>query len=103
MSGERKQLLAAIRANPDDDAPRLVFADWLEENGEPDFAEFIRVEIERDRLSHDYDYPRREALHKHSDALRRRGAFPGETHGLNILSPTKRWRRIRTAASGLGK
>jgi uncharacterized protein (TIGR02996 family) len=32
---ERDDLLAAIRANPDDDTPRLVFADWLDEN-EPD-------------------------------------------------------------------
>jgi uncharacterized protein (TIGR02996 family) len=32
---ERDALLAAIRANPDDDATRLVFADWLDEH-EPD-------------------------------------------------------------------
>lgn len=34
---------AAIRANPDDDLPRLVFADWLDENGQPDRAEYIRL------------------------------------------------------------
>jgi uncharacterized protein (TIGR02996 family) len=28
-------LLAAIRAAPDDDAPRLVYADWLTERGDP--------------------------------------------------------------------
>jgi uncharacterized protein (TIGR02996 family) len=43
---EREALLAAVCANPDDDTPRLVFADWLEENGEPERAEFIRVQIE---------------------------------------------------------
>ncbi|QJW99786.1 TIGR02996 domain-containing protein [Frigoriglobus tundricola] len=32
--------------NPDDDTPRLVFADWLQEHGEEDRAEFIRVQIE---------------------------------------------------------
>lgn len=32
---DRDALLAAIRANPDDDTPRLVFADWLDEH-EPD-------------------------------------------------------------------
>jgi uncharacterized protein (TIGR02996 family) len=37
-------LLDAIRAAPDDDAPRLVYADWLEENGQPERAEFIRVQ-----------------------------------------------------------
>src|SRR5215211_3965646 len=39
--------LAAIRANPDDDAPRLVYADWLEEQ-----AEYIRREIQ-----HAIDFP----------------------------------------------
>lgn len=39
-------LLAAIRAAPDDDAPRLIYADWLEEHGQPERAEFIRVQCE---------------------------------------------------------
>ena len=43
---EREALLAAVYANPDDDTPRLVFADWLQENGEPERAEFIRVQCE---------------------------------------------------------
>jgi uncharacterized protein (TIGR02996 family) len=38
--------LAAIRAAPDDDAPRLIYADWLDEHGEPERAEFIRVQCE---------------------------------------------------------
>lgn len=38
--------LAAICDQPDDDAPRLVFADWLEENGDGARAEFIRTQIE---------------------------------------------------------
>jgi uncharacterized protein (TIGR02996 family) len=33
MSGERDAFMTAILANPDDDTPRLVFADWLDENG----------------------------------------------------------------------
>jgi len=37
--------LAAIIANPADDAPRLVYADWLEEHDDPR-GEFIRVQIE---------------------------------------------------------
>jgi uncharacterized protein (TIGR02996 family) len=36
-------LLRAIRAVPEDDTPRLVYADWLDENGQPERAEFIRV------------------------------------------------------------
>src|SRR5262245_6067687 len=37
--------LRAICQAPDDDAPRLVFADWLDENGDPGRAEFIRLQI----------------------------------------------------------
>jgi uncharacterized protein (TIGR02996 family) len=45
MSNEAA-FLAAIRAAPGDDAPRLVFADWFEDNGRPERAEFIRVQLE---------------------------------------------------------
>src|SRR5262249_40326120 len=34
----------AIRDEPDDDTPRLVYSDWLEEHGELARAEFIRVQ-----------------------------------------------------------
>ncbi len=37
--------IAAILAAPDDDAPRLVCADWLEERGQPERAEIIRVQV----------------------------------------------------------
>lgn len=40
-------LLAAVRANPADDLPRLVAADWLEERGQHERAEFVRVQVER--------------------------------------------------------
>lgn len=38
--------LAAIIERPDDDLPRLIAADWLDENGQPDRAEFIRLQCE---------------------------------------------------------
>jgi uncharacterized protein (TIGR02996 family) len=44
-AAERQPFLAAIRANPEDDLTRLVYADWLEENGEPDRAYLIRWQI----------------------------------------------------------
>jgi uncharacterized protein (TIGR02996 family) len=53
MSSQRAALIAGIRAAPDDDAPRLVCADWFEEQGDEANvarAEFIRVQIERARL-----------------------------------------------------
>jgi uncharacterized protein (TIGR02996 family) len=42
--------LKMICANPADDAPRLVYADWLDENDAADRAEFIRVQIELNRI-----------------------------------------------------
>jgi len=46
MSPQHLALLKAILANPEDDLPRLVFADWLEENGTTD-ADAARVEFIR--------------------------------------------------------
>ncbi len=50
---EEDALLTAIVANVDDDTPRLVYADWLDENGQPERAEFIRVQIELAHLPKD--------------------------------------------------
>jgi uncharacterized protein (TIGR02996 family) len=49
-SGLPKAFLDDIVANIDDDTPRLVYADWLVENGQDERAEFIRVQVERARL-----------------------------------------------------
>jgi uncharacterized protein (TIGR02996 family) len=46
---EREALLAAIAAAPEDDMPRLVLADWLEERDDP-LGEFIRLQIELEPL-----------------------------------------------------
>jgi uncharacterized protein (TIGR02996 family) len=43
-------LLAAIRENPDEDTPRLVYADWLQENGQTERGEFIRLQCAAARL-----------------------------------------------------
>jgi uncharacterized protein (TIGR02996 family) len=47
MSDE-SALLAAILAHPDEDTPRLMYADWLQENGQPERAEFIRLQCSAD-------------------------------------------------------
>lgn len=44
--------LAAIAAEPDNDMPRLALADYLEENGEADRGEFIRLQCRIARLQH---------------------------------------------------
>jgi uncharacterized protein (TIGR02996 family) len=47
MSPEQQALYAAVVASPDDDLPRLVYADWLEEHGDADWADLIRVQCAR--------------------------------------------------------
>ena len=44
------EAVRCIRANPDDDAPRLIWADWIAESGNPDRGEFIRLDIQLFRL-----------------------------------------------------
>src|SRR5436190_19415841 len=47
----KNALFEAILAEPDDDAPRLVYSDWLEEHGDHERAEFIRVQCRLANLS----------------------------------------------------
>jgi uncharacterized protein (TIGR02996 family) len=58
--GTQEGFLDDIREHPEDDAPRLVYADWLEENGDPVRAEFIRVQCRLAALAR--EDPEREAL-----------------------------------------
>ncbi len=44
LETDRRSFLRTICENPADDVSRLVYADWLEENGERHAAEFIRVQ-----------------------------------------------------------
>ena len=44
---EEQPFITAVCAAPFDNLPRLVCADWLEERGESERAEFIRVQVER--------------------------------------------------------
>ena len=44
MQADHVPFIKAIKSSPDDDLPRLVFADYLDENGDPDRAEFIRLQ-----------------------------------------------------------
>src|SRR5262245_56329639 len=81
---ELDALLAACIEHPGDDAPRLVLADWLEEHGEADRAEFIRLQIESARLD-DYD-PRRDDLVGREEALL-------ETHEKTWVADLPAWAR----------
>jgi uncharacterized protein (TIGR02996 family) len=66
MSDEQA-LLAAIWAHPHEDTPRLMYADWLQENGRPERAKFIRLQCELARTA--TDDPRLAELQKRESGL----------------------------------
>lgn len=43
-------LMRAAIESPADDTPRLIAADWLEDNGRAERADFIRIQVEEARL-----------------------------------------------------
>jgi uncharacterized protein (TIGR02996 family) len=53
MTSDRDALYRAICLHPDEDTPRLAFADAVEEDGEAESAEFIRSQVEFARLEED--------------------------------------------------
>jgi uncharacterized protein (TIGR02996 family) len=61
--------LEDILENPDDDTPRLVYADWLDDCGQLDRATFIRVQVERARRPDESDRTR--ALRRQAEELLR--------------------------------
>src|SRR5262249_25245959 len=44
-------ILADVREYPDDDAPRLIYADWLDDHGQHERAELVRVQCELARAT----------------------------------------------------
>lgn len=52
------ELLQSILEAPDDNAPRIAFAEWLEANGQPERAQLIRVQVARARDGVTPDSPR---------------------------------------------
>jgi uncharacterized protein (TIGR02996 family) len=47
---DEQAFLDAVIAAPDDDAPRLIYADWLDEHNQSERAEFIRLQCELARM-----------------------------------------------------
>lgn len=68
-SANDRAFLEAILEAPDDDAPRLIYADWLDEQGEADRAEFIRLQVREARM--DPDDPERPGVHARAEYLGR--------------------------------
>lgn len=48
---DRDALYAAVLGRPDDDTPRGVLADWLDDHDQPERAEFIRLGVETARTT----------------------------------------------------
>jgi uncharacterized protein (TIGR02996 family) len=85
---DRDALLAAVRQAPADDAPRLVYADWLDEHDEADRAQFIRLQIEIDPLRRpdsELDRWRRAVIDRHPDEPVP-ADFPPELHRYAALA-----------------
>src|SRR5262245_7873144 len=63
-------ILQEITAHPEEDAPRLVYADWLDDHGQSARAEFIRLQIRLARMSEE-DPERPDLLDREEELLRR--------------------------------
>ena len=55
---DAESLLKAIAADPDEETTRLVYADWLDENDQPELAKLYRAprEVSLSALGTDYDW-----------------------------------------------
>src|SRR5579871_4647268 len=74
--------LAAIKEDPDNDLPRLIFADWLDENRQPERAELIRVQVEWARLGEEAP----EEVERHRQLNERARSLIAQ-HGERWLAP----------------
>src|SRR4051794_34871936 len=52
-SADERAFFDRIRDEPADDMPRLIYADWLDETGQSERAEFIRLQCALDQISDD--------------------------------------------------
>ncbi len=95
---DEQSLLRAVLLSPADDLPRLVLADWLDEHGQPERAEFIRVQVEEARFDCHHPFApsgpvpwcRRCVLrHRGRRLLTRHGA--SWAAGVAVLFDLRRW------------
>jgi uncharacterized protein (TIGR02996 family) len=93
-SGARRAFLQAIQEAPDDDVPRLIFSDWLQEHGEEARAEFIRVQCQLSRLPE--TAPERPALQQRESALLREHLAEWLGPWKNVTSQTEFHRGLLT-------
>jgi uncharacterized protein (TIGR02996 family) len=84
---EREALDRAVLEHPEDDVPRLAMASWLDDNGEQDRAEFVRVQVELSRMN---DYGGGKAYGEKRDELRSRELALFAAHGAEWFGPEAR-------------
>jgi uncharacterized protein (TIGR02996 family) len=70
---DERSFLASIIENPQDDLPRLVCADWLEEYGSPERAELIRIQCKLARKA-EFDPSRTPFVERERELLSEHGA-----------------------------
>ena len=96
--GTRPEVLAFLRdikENPEDDVPRLILADWLEEHGDEHDAaraELIRVQC---------DMVRRGPADPHRAALQQRANELTSVHAPSWLGPLRQLEHARSFERGL--
>jgi uncharacterized protein (TIGR02996 family) len=82
---DESAFVAAVRDAPDEEGPRLVYADWLDEHGDPESAaraEFIRLQCALARLP-----PR----HPGRPGLWRRERAIQSKYGMRWGAPLRKW------------
>jgi uncharacterized protein (TIGR02996 family) len=89
-SSRAAALLLQAKEAPQDDAPRLVLADWLEDSGDPDRASFVRLQCQIAGLCRPEDQGRSGPALEATQRLLAR-------HGGGWLGPLWRWRLAPSA------
>jgi uncharacterized protein (TIGR02996 family) len=87
---EHDGFIRAILDDPEDDLPRLVYADWLEERGDPR-GELIRLQCELERIG---GSPTDPAAAAHREALSDRLRELLRKHGPEWAAPLERFGRL---------
>lgn len=85
MNADLLGLLAQAKEQPDEALPRLLLADWLEDHGQPQRAEFARLQVARHQLE--------EASHFWAAASRRERVY-------ETLRESEHWRDAFGRAEG---
>ena len=75
--GHERGILSDICANPGDDLPRLVYADWCDDHGDDARAGFIRAQVELSRMGR-FDPRRSELAWREAVLLAAHGAAWGK-------------------------